>query len=72
MGPSSAKSRMTFEVHTATSTETTVLWDVAPRSLVLIDRRFREAYCLHYQGDRLIRAHLKRPSIYTRLHDATS
>jgi hypothetical protein len=28
-----------------------VLWDVAPRSLVEIDRRFRGAYCLHHQGD---------------------
>jgi hypothetical protein len=28
-----------------------VLWDVAPCSLVEIDRRFRGAYCLHHQGD---------------------
>jgi hypothetical protein len=30
----------------------TVFWDVAPCSLVKIDRRFRAAYCLHHQGDR--------------------
>jgi hypothetical protein len=27
-----------------------VFWDVAPCSLVDIDRCFRGAYCLHYQG----------------------
>jgi hypothetical protein len=27
-----------------------VFWDVAPCSVVEIDRRFRGAYCLHYQG----------------------
>jgi hypothetical protein len=30
----------------------TVFWDVAPCSLVEIDRSFRGAYCLHHQGDR--------------------
>jgi hypothetical protein len=29
----------------------TVLWDVAPCSLVEVYRRFRGAYCLHHQGD---------------------
>jgi hypothetical protein len=29
----------------------TVFWDVAPTSLVEIDRRFRNAYCRHYQSD---------------------
>jgi hypothetical protein len=28
-----------------------VFWDVAPYSLVEIDRRFRCAYCLHHQVD---------------------
>jgi hypothetical protein len=28
-----------------------VFWDVAPYSHVELDRRFRGAYCLHYQGD---------------------
>jgi hypothetical protein len=28
-----------------------VFWDVAPCSLVEVYRRFRGAYCLHYQGD---------------------
>jgi hypothetical protein len=27
------------------------LWDIAPRSLIEIDRRFRGACCLHLQGD---------------------
>jgi hypothetical protein len=31
--------------------EIRALWDVAPCSLVGLDRRFRGAYCLHYQGD---------------------
>jgi hypothetical protein len=31
-----------------------VFWDVAPCSLLDIDRRFRGAYCLHHQGDALI------------------
>jgi hypothetical protein len=25
-------------------------WDVAPCSLVVVDRLFRGAYCLHHQG----------------------
>jgi hypothetical protein len=29
----------------------TVLWDIAPCSLVEVYRRFRGAYCLHHQGD---------------------
>jgi hypothetical protein len=28
-----------------------VFWDIAPCSLVQVDRRFRGAYCLHPQGD---------------------
>jgi hypothetical protein len=28
-----------------------IFWDVAPCSLVEIDRCFRGAYCLHHQGD---------------------
>jgi hypothetical protein len=39
----------------------TVVLDVAPCSLVEIDRRFRGVYCLHHQG-----------AISTRLHGATS
>jgi hypothetical protein len=31
----------------------TVFWDVAPCSLVDIDRRFRGTYCLYHQGDEL-------------------
>jgi hypothetical protein len=29
----------------------TAFWDTAPRSLVEVYRRFRDAYCLHHQGD---------------------
>jgi hypothetical protein len=29
-----------------------VFWDVAPCSLIEIDRLFRGAYCFHHQGDR--------------------
>jgi hypothetical protein len=31
----------------------TVFWYVAPCSLVEIYRRFRDAYCLHHQDDKL-------------------
>jgi hypothetical protein len=31
----------------------TVFWDVAPCSQVIVDRRFRGAYCLHHQGVRI-------------------
>jgi hypothetical protein len=37
----------------------TIFWDVAPCSLVEIERRFRGAF-------------LKRPSVFTRLHGTTS
>jgi hypothetical protein len=30
----------------------TAFWDIAPCSLVEVDRRFRSAYCLHHQGER--------------------
>jgi hypothetical protein len=42
------------------SLKMTVFWDVALYSLVEVDQRFRSAYCLHHQGDRL----LKRRSTY--------
>jgi hypothetical protein len=29
-----------------------VVWDVAPCSLVEVDRRFRDDYCLRHQGDK--------------------
>jgi hypothetical protein len=49
-------------------------WDVAPCSHVEVDRSFRGAYCLHYQGDWWWRpyAPLKRRSASTWLHGATS
>jgi hypothetical protein len=42
---------MRFHVLTAASMNMTVFRDVAPCSLVEVYRRFRGAYCLHYQGD---------------------
>jgi hypothetical protein len=29
----------------------TAFWDIAPCSLIEVDRHFRGAYCLHHQGD---------------------
>jgi hypothetical protein len=67
---------MRFQVLTATRIKTTVFWDVAPCSLVETDRRFRGAFCLHHQGRRPdyggSKHLLKRRSISTRLHGATS
>jgi hypothetical protein len=40
---------MRFQVLAAASMKVTVFWDVAPRSLVEINRRFKGTYCLHYQ-----------------------
>jgi hypothetical protein len=44
----------------------TVFWGVAACSLLQIDRRFRDAYCLHYQGDNGSKTLLKRRSISKR------
>jgi hypothetical protein len=41
---------MRFQVLTLASMKMAVFWDVATCNLVEIDRRFRDAYCLHYQG----------------------
>jgi hypothetical protein len=35
-----------------------IFWDVAPCSIVEVDRRFRGAYCLHHQGDEAGSKHL--------------
>jgi hypothetical protein len=40
---------MRFKVLTVTGMKT-VFWDVAPCSLVEINRCFRGVYCLHHQG----------------------
>jgi hypothetical protein len=40
-----------FQVVTAVSMKMTDFWDAAPCSHVEVDRRFRVAYCLHYQGE---------------------
>jgi hypothetical protein len=42
--------KMRFEILTVTSMKMAVFWDVAPCSLIDIDRRFRGAYCHHHQG----------------------
>jgi hypothetical protein len=39
-----------FQVLTAASMKMRAFWDIAPCSLV-IDRRFRGAYCLQHEGD---------------------
>jgi hypothetical protein len=44
-------SQVIFQVLTAVSMNMTAFWDTAPCSLVEVDRRFRGAYSLHYQGD---------------------
>jgi hypothetical protein len=31
--------------------------DIAPCSFVEVDRRFRDAYCLHQQGDENLKCH---------------
>jgi hypothetical protein len=40
-----------FQVLMAASMKIRAFWDVAPCSLVGIDRRFRGAYCLHHQDE---------------------
>jgi hypothetical protein len=42
---------MRFQVLTAASMKSIVLWDITSCSLVEVDLRFRGAYCLHFQGD---------------------
>jgi hypothetical protein len=42
---------MRVNVLTAARTKMRVFWDIAPCSLVGVDRRFRVAYCLHHQRD---------------------
>jgi hypothetical protein len=61
---------MICQVPTAASMKTTAFWDVAPCSLVEVDRRFRGVYCLLFHGNGLIA--LKRRSTSARLHGVTS
>jgi len=42
---------VTIQVLTTASMKIRVFWDAAPCSLVEVDRRFRDAYCLHHQDD---------------------
>jgi hypothetical protein len=39
-----------FQVLTAASMKIRAFWDVAPCSLIGVDRRFRGLYCLHHQA----------------------
>jgi hypothetical protein len=48
------------------------LWVVAPSSVTEFYRRFRRGYCLQHQDDWGQWAPLKRRSVATRLHSATS
>jgi hypothetical protein len=40
-----------FQILTAASMKFKVFWNVASCSRFEVDRRFRDAYCLNYQGD---------------------
>jgi hypothetical protein len=40
-----------FQALTAANVKMTAFWDIEPRSLVEVTRRFRGAYCVHHQGD---------------------
>jgi hypothetical protein len=42
---------VTFQVLTAASMKMIAFWDIEPCSLVVVDGRFRSAYCLHHQCD---------------------
>jgi hypothetical protein len=44
-----------FQALTAASMKFRVFWDIAPCSHVEVDRRLRDAYCLHHQGDYAVR-----------------
>jgi hypothetical protein len=40
-----------FQVLTVASMKIRAFWDIAPCGLLGVDLRFRDAYCLHHQGD---------------------
>jgi hypothetical protein len=44
---------VTFQVLTVQRMKIT-FWNIAPCSLVEVDRHFRSAYCLHHQGDEFL------------------
>jgi hypothetical protein len=46
-----------FQVLTAGSMNMTNVWDIKPCSLTEVDRRFRNFYNLHHQGDRPVISH---------------
>jgi hypothetical protein len=71
IGGMKIKDFVRFQVLTARRMKMTILYDVAPYSLVDTDQRFREAYRLRHHGDEQ-QVPLKRRSISTRLHGATS
>jgi hypothetical protein len=43
---------MRFQVLTAASMKMEAFWDIAPCSLVGVDPRFRDAYCLRHHPDK--------------------
>jgi hypothetical protein len=45
------RSVLTLQVLTAASLKMTLLWDIAPCSLLEADSHFRGAYNLHHHGD---------------------
>jgi hypothetical protein len=47
----------------------TAFWDRGPCSVVEVDRRFRDAYCLYHQGDEGDNMNKRRPTS-TKLHGA--
>jgi hypothetical protein len=40
-----------FQVLEGARVKTAAVWNIAPCSIVEVDWCFRDAYCLHYQGD---------------------
>jgi len=45
------RQNMIFQFLTAASMKITAFWDIAPCGLVVVERRFRDAYCLRHLGD---------------------
>jgi hypothetical protein len=64
-------SAVRFHVLMAASMNTIACWEIAPCNILVVDRRFRGVYYLHYQGDGWRQyAPLKRRSTTRRLHGA--
>jgi hypothetical protein len=62
-----------FQVFVAASMKVTFFWDIAPCSLVEVDRRFRGAYCLHKQREKRLLIRVPPdcfPSMTSLLHES--